>query len=102
MNSFYRIGLEQDDSPAYRRSLHRTVLLALERGERHIVIDCLSWSRLDLMVLSTLISCAAACEVHGAEFAIENLAGELQSGIEALRVSGRLGLVGSGVQSAVA
>jgi len=56
------------------------------------VVDCNAWKRLDLGVLSALIHGAKACAIHGATFELVNLGKELRSDIDALRLTGRLGL----------
>jgi hypothetical protein len=56
------------------------------------VVDCNDWKRLDLGVLSALIHGAKACASRGASFEVVNLAKELRSDIDALRLTHRLGL----------
>jgi anti-anti-sigma regulatory factor len=87
-----QIRLATDFDDGYRRFLRSTISTALDRGHRQVVVDCGEWKRLDLGVLSALIHGAKACAVRGASFELVNLAKELRSDIEALRLTGRLGL----------
>jgi anti-anti-sigma regulatory factor len=87
-----QIQLVGDFDDGYRRSLRSAILAALDLGHRQVVVDCGAWKRLDLGVLSALIHGAKACAVRGASFELVNLAKELRSDIDALRLTGRLGL----------
>jgi anti-anti-sigma regulatory factor len=87
-----RIAIAGDRAVGYRRELRIRVLDALERGERHIVVDCLALSDVDLLLLSALVDCAATCGEQKAQFQLENLRVDLKSRIDALRLAGRLGL----------
>jgi hypothetical protein len=75
-----------------RRELRRGVGAALARGERRIVVDCGSWEKPDLILLSTLVSCARLCDEEGAEFELANLGGEMRTTLSDLKLSSRLGL----------
>jgi anti-anti-sigma regulatory factor len=90
--SFYRIRFQADPRIGYRREVRRRVAAALDRGERGIVVDCSSWSDLDLILLSALVDCATICEERGADFELENLTNELRARIEALHLGDRLHL----------
>lgn len=85
-----RLVGEYDDG--YRRFLRSTILGALDRGHQHVVVDCDEWKRLDLGVLSALIHGAKVCTARGASFELVNLAKDLRSDIDALRLTARLGL----------
>ena len=85
-----RLVGEYDDG--YRRVLRSAIMAALECGHQGVVVDCGEWRRLDLGVLSALIHGAKACSSRGASFELVNLAKELRSDIDALRLTGRLGL----------
>jgi anti-anti-sigma regulatory factor len=88
----YRIELDGNPDLSYRRRLRKEVESALGRGDRRVVVDCASWSHLDLIVLSALVNCAKACDEEGAEFELENLDGCMRSRIVALSLGHRLGL----------
>jgi anti-anti-sigma regulatory factor len=85
-----RLVGEYDDG--YRRVLRSAISAALDRGHQRVVVDCDDWRRLDLGVLSALIHGAKACTARGASFELVNLAKDLRSDIDALRLTGRLGL----------
>ena len=87
-----QIQLAGDFDDGYRRFLRSAIQSALDRGHRQVVVDCNQWRRLDLGILSALIHGAKACAVRGASFELVNLAKELRSDIDALRLNGRLGL----------
>jgi anti-anti-sigma regulatory factor len=87
-----QIHLVGDFDDGYRRFLRSAILAALDRGHRQVVVDCDAWKRLELGLLSALIHCAKACAVRGASFELVNLAKELRSDIDALRLTRRLGL----------
>lgn len=76
------------------RQLRSRVIEALERGERHVVIDCGSWRTLDVLVLSSLVHSASACRASGATFELQNLSAEMRTDIEALQLGPRLPLRG--------
>jgi anti-anti-sigma regulatory factor len=88
----YLIRLNGDRSHSYRRALHRAVLRAVRHGGRRIVVDCASWSQLDLIVLSALLGCAAACAAHDARFELSGVGPDLRQRIEALSLANRLGI----------
>jgi len=87
-----QIQLAGDSDDGYRRFLRSSILAALDRGHRTVIVNCDQWKRLDLGILSVLIHGAKACAVHGASFELVNLAKELRSDIDALRLTARLGL----------
>jgi hypothetical protein len=88
----YRIQLQSNASQEYRRELRHGVATALSQGQRRIVVDCESWSDLDLVLLSALVNCAKACSEFGAFFELQNLRSDLRSRIDALHLADRLGL----------
>jgi len=75
-----------------RHALRRAVGSALERGARHIVVDCSSWQDQDLALLSSLIACAGLCAVEGAQFELRNLDSSVRETLNELRLAPRLGL----------
>jgi anti-anti-sigma regulatory factor len=87
-----QIRLVGDFDDGYRRSLRSAILAALDHGHQRVIVDCDEWRRLDLGVLSALIHGAKACAIRGASFELVNLAKDLRSDIDALRLAGRLGL----------
>src|SRR5262245_12488963 len=87
-----RIRLESQPCASYRHELRRSVVGAIERGEKRIVIDCDEWRQLDLVMLSALVGLAVRCAEQGVLFELTSLDPDLQSRIEALRLSSRLGL----------
>ena len=87
-----QIRLVGDFDDGYRRFLRSAILTALDRGYQRVIVDCDEWRRLDLGILSALIHGAKACAVRGASFELVNLAKDLRSDINALRLAGRLGL----------
>jgi len=93
--SSYRVLLKAGRTVESRRSLQREVVSALETGVDHVIVDCRDWSELDLMVLSSLVSCANACDQRGANFELDNLRPNIRSCIEALSVGDRVGLGGA-------
>jgi anti-anti-sigma regulatory factor len=91
--SGYRVELTPAKSRAYPKDVQHGVKSALDRGERRIVVDCAAWSEMDLALLAALVGCARVCDREGAEFDLANLRSDMRSMIDALRLSGRLGLV---------
>ena len=92
LSNTYRIDLNASPDPSYRRQLRKDVEGALSRGDRRVVVNCASWSQLDLIVLSALVNCAKACDEEGAEFELENLDGGMRTRIIALSLGRHLGL----------
>lgn len=90
--STYRLRVERPASAQYRRELPQTVVEALQRGDRRVIVDCATWSQLDLIVLSALVNCARVCCDAGAEFELENLECTMRSRIVALGLAERLRL----------
>ena len=88
----YRIELEQRGTATYRRRLCRDVRRALARGRRRVVLDCAALDGIDLILLSSVVGCAAACDARGASFQLDNLRPEVRSTIHALSLDHRLGL----------
>ncbi len=87
------IELRHEMAMSGPRSVRTSIMTALGRGDRHVVVDCLGWEQLDLVVLSTLVQGAKACAAFGASFELVNLAGHVHDDIVALRLEHRLGLV---------
>jgi anti-anti-sigma regulatory factor len=87
------IELRREVSAAGPRSLRASIMAAIGEGDRHVVVDCFGWERLDLVVLSTLVQGAKACAALGATFELSNLSGPVRDDIVALRLDRRLGLV---------
>ena len=74
------------------KTLRESVKEALKLGARSLVIDCDSWSRLDMNVLSALIQCAAISREYGASFEVANVPDNILRDVRALRLEARLGL----------
>ena len=74
------------------RDLRNRVRQALQHGVRDFVFDCHEWDRLDLLVLSSLVQCAAACREHGATFDVANMSTTMLRDVRELRLAERLGL----------
>jgi anti-anti-sigma regulatory factor len=74
------------------RAVRTSIMTALGKGNRRVVVDCLGWERLDLVVLSSLVQGAKACAALGVSFELVNLAGVVRDDIVALRLERRLGL----------
>jgi len=74
------------------RDLRNRVRQALQHGVRDFVFDCQRWDRLDLLVLSSLVQCAAACREHGANFDVANMSSTMLKDVRELRLAERLGL----------
>jgi len=87
------IELQREMSSQGPRALRTSILAALGNGDRHVVVDCCGWDRLDLVVLSALVQGAKACAAFGASFELVNLAGNVRDDIVALRLERRLGLM---------
>ena len=86
------IELQRETSALGPSALRTSIMAALGNGDRHVVVDCDGWDRLDLLVLSALVQGAKACASFGASFELVNLAGNVRSDIVALRLERRLGL----------
>jgi anti-anti-sigma regulatory factor len=87
------IELRREMAMSGPRSVRTSIMTALGKGDRHVVVDCFGWEQLDLVVLSTLVQGAKACAAFGASFELVNLAGHVRDDIVALRLERRLGLV---------
>lgn len=87
------IELRREMAMSGPRSLRTSIMTALGKGDRQVVVDCCGWEQLDLVVLSTLVQGAKACAAFGASFELVNLAGHVRDDIVALRLERRLGLV---------
>jgi anti-anti-sigma regulatory factor len=72
------------------RDLRWRVREALERGDRHVVIDCEAWKDLDVRMLSSLIRCASACRERGASLEVTNLRSQIKDELSALQLGHRL------------
>ena len=68
------------------------MLQALQRGRRRVVFDCGELAEIDLILLSYVIGCAAACDARGVAFELDNLGPQVRSKIQALSLDHRLGL----------
>jgi anti-anti-sigma regulatory factor len=90
--SAYHVEVARDYETGYSRILRASVVEALDRGRRAVVVDCSGWQQLDFGVLSALIQCASACRARGASFELVNLSLAMRSSIQALRLDSRLGL----------
>jgi anti-anti-sigma regulatory factor len=88
----FNVDLSGHFGDGFRRCLQSEILCALRRGERHVVVDCRAWLRLDLPLLSTLIQCAKSCDLEGAVFEVVNMSNEIRANVDALRLDTRLGL----------
>jgi anti-anti-sigma regulatory factor len=86
------IELRREMDASGPRSLRTMIMSALGKGERHVIVDCFGWEKLDLLVLSTLVQGAKACAAFGASFELVNLEGHVRDDIVALRLERRLGL----------
>jgi ABC-type transporter Mla MlaB component len=71
-------------------------MAALACGSREFEVDCASWERIDLALLSVLIQCAKVCGDQQADFELVNVPHEVSSGIRALRLVHRLRLSAGG------
>jgi anti-anti-sigma regulatory factor len=87
------IELRREMALSGPRSVRTSIMTALGKGDRHVIVDCFGWEQLDLLVLSTLVQGAKACAAFGASFELVNLAGHVRDDIVALRLERRLGLV---------
>jgi anti-anti-sigma regulatory factor len=74
------------------RELGKAVVAALALGQRHVVLDCSQWRKLDLMVLSCLVRCADVFSSSGATLEIVNLPHDVHAAIRELRLDRRLRL----------
>jgi anti-anti-sigma regulatory factor len=90
--SSLRVSLKTTLALGSRRELRNEVTQAVERGVQRIVVDCEQWTELDLMLLSTLVNCASACDERGTDFELENLDDSLRHRIDTLRLAERLGI----------
>lgn len=88
----YRVRLSREFDGEYRRQLRAEITAALACGSREFVVDCQSWDRIDLALLSVLIQCAKVCGDQQADFELVNVPHEVRSGIRALRLEHRLRL----------
>jgi anti-anti-sigma regulatory factor len=87
-----RFAIPQLHDSHHAKALRARVHEALTQGDRHLVVDCGAWNRLELNMLSSLIQCASACREHGASFEVANMSSEVRADVHALQLSGRLGL----------
>jgi anti-anti-sigma regulatory factor len=87
------IELRHEMAMSGPRSVRTSIMTALGKGDRHVVVDCCGWDQLDLVVLSTLVQGAKACAAFGASFELVNLASHVHDDIVALRLERRLGLI---------
>ena len=87
------IELQREMTAFGPRALRTSIMTALGNGDRHVVVDCYGWERLDLVVLSALVQGAKACAAFGASFELVNLDGHVRDDIVALRLERRLGLM---------
>lgn len=90
--SCYLVTVPSDDNAQYGRAVWDDVAGALERGERHVVVDCAAWHRLDLRFLSALVRCARACGEQGAVFELMNVQEHVRADLRQLRLDSRVGL----------
>jgi hypothetical protein len=88
----YCLRLEREFKATHRRRLPHLVANAVGQGTEKVVIDCASWTTLDLMLLSSLLTCAAVCDDAGVQFELHNVADGLHRRIEALGLGSRLKL----------
>jgi anti-anti-sigma regulatory factor len=88
----YRVALplrssaEGSDAKAFGREL----VEAVERGMRHVVVDCTEWRELDLGLLSALVRTADFFRSQGAKLELTNLSATITADIRALRLQSRL------------
>jgi len=87
------IELQREMSASGPRALRTSIMAALGKGDRRVVVDCFGWEALDLVVLSTLVQGAKACAALGVAFELVNVPGKVRDDIVALRLERRLGLV---------
>lgn len=88
-----RLEISTDVSTHRGRALRSSVQQALERGDRHLVVDCVAWNDLDLRVLSSLIRCASECREQGASFEVTNIPNHIKEEVNALQLGERLGMI---------
>jgi len=86
-----RFAIPQRHSSHHARDLRSNVHQALQLGDRHLIVDCEAWDRLDLGMLSSLIQCASACREHGASFEVANMSNEMRASVRDLQLGSRLG-----------
>lgn len=82
--------ISTDASTNRGRDLRWRVREALERGDTHVVIDCVAWNDLDVRVLSSLIRCASACRESGASLEVTNIPSHIEDELNALQLGHRL------------
>lgn len=87
-----RLEISTDMSSHRGRDLRSSVHQALQRGDKHLVVDCVAWNDLDLRVLSSLIRCASACREQGASFEVTNIPSHIKDEVCALQLGDRLGM----------
>jgi anti-anti-sigma regulatory factor len=87
------IELQRETSALGPSALRTLIMTSLGNGDRHVVVDCCGWDRLDLLVLSALVQGSKACAAFGASFELVNLSGHVRDDIVALRLDRRLGLI---------
>jgi anti-anti-sigma regulatory factor len=88
----YLVPVDPRAATASRRQLRHVVGDALERGERHIVMDCAELDGPDVVMLSTLMRCAELCAHQGAGFQLTNLNVSVHDTLRELKLTTRLGL----------
>jgi ABC-type transporter Mla MlaB component len=88
----YHVRLSREFDGEYRRRLRAEIVAALACGSREFEVDCGSWERIDLALLSVLIQCTKVCGDQQADFELVNVPHEVRSGIRALRLEHRLRL----------
>lgn len=88
----YLVPIDPEQLGSNPRQLRRVVGDALDRGERHIVMDCSAWNTPSIVMFSTLIGCAQLCAGQGAEFRLTNLEGSVHETLRELRLTPRLNL----------
>jgi anti-anti-sigma regulatory factor len=86
-------AVSTDVSTNRGRDLRWRVHEALERGDKHVVIDCVAWDDLDVRVISSLIQCASACRERGAALEVTNIKSQIKDELIALQLGHRLEVV---------
>lgn len=88
-----RLEISTDISTHRGRDLQSSVHQALQRGDKHLVVDCVALDDLDLRVLSSLIRCASACREQGASFEVANMRSHIKDEVYALHLGDRLAMI---------
>lgn len=88
----FLIRLDSPSGASYRHEIRELVHLAIDRGEKRIVVDCELWGDLDLVKLSLLLRCADQCATSNVRFELANVSNTARGSIDTLHLSARLGV----------